>query len=189
MGTTIKHGQMTVVDDDGNLSILYQESSAADVIVDRATNANIPTNTANMQQLANKLGQLAFKSTEINDEGTSQSLTWSSKKIADTINALDISHNFYVALIEGSDGNYTSQKTVAEIEAAYQSGKPIWVIASEIFIPLRQRTNANTWVFSGYTNGQAYDITITASGVTFNYTTIEGLQTVYDAASNTVTFI
>ena len=207
MNSKILHGQMTVVDDSGNLQILHQETSAEDVFVDKTTNIHgangssvIPTDVRNAQTLFDHLGSLAFKSaiedtdidgnfivvdeseegtsvpeSEINDGVTSQSLTWSSNKINSEINTLnnrieevnvEANSILYVTLLENASGGYTAQKSVAEIEAAYQAGKAIWIESNEVLLPLRKRTDAYTWVFSGYIGKQAYDFTITASGVT-----------------------
>lgn len=247
--TTILHGQMSVVDELGNVTILHQETSAADVLVDSSTNTQIPSDVDTLQKLANKLGALAFKNeikefdltpyikndlttteagyvldaragkvlndrltsienseiltigvdeenpdiivpqSEINDNVMSDTLTWSSNKINEMIDTLGVDHNFYVELVESSEDVYVSQKTVQQIEEAYQAGRPIWVVASEIFIPLRKRVDASTWIFSGYADKQAYDISVTASGVTFTYTPIDGFAAVYNAETDVVTFM
>ena len=115
---------------------------------------------------------------EINDDVMSTSLTWSSDKINTKINAIserieevnDIANSIlYVALLKTEDGSYTAQKTVAEMEAAYNDGKAIWVISDNVLLPLRKRQDMNTWIFSGYTETQAYDITITPDAVIFTY--------------------
>ena len=210
MNTKTMHGQMTIIDENGNLTKLHQETSANDVLVDRSTNnqglnntSAIPLDVTTVQNLTNKLGGLAFKNivnsedleddiiifdetsedislpeSEINDGITSDSLTWSSSKINAHINEIidrveDINNNsnniFYVALVENANGTFTAQKTVAQIESAYQLNKAIWIISSGILLPLRKRQDANTWIFSGYTETQAYDITVTANAVTFTY--------------------
>ena len=195
---------MSVVDDYGNVTILHQETSASDVLVDRTENTQgdsgnsaIPSDVDSLQKLTNKLGSMAFKSeilssdlssveegilvvgleaedsdivlpeSEINDDVISVSSTWSSEKIHDITSKIDT--NFYIPLMENAEGGYTTDITVQEIEEAYRADKLIWVVASEIFLPLRLRTNSSTWVFSGYADGQAYDITITTNAVTLTY--------------------
>ena len=273
MATQTLHGQMAVVGETGDVTILHQETSASDVLVNRTTNTNgksgnsaIPNDVDTIQKLTNKLGDIAFKSSvsssdlandvvinnytttssghaldaragkdlndrlntleeseyvyiedsengevtlpesEINDNATSGSLTWSSSKINDElynlrgmIAALDLSQNFYVTLTDDGYNNYTTEVTVEEIEAAYKKGKAIWVIASAILLPLRQRIDSEKWIFSGYisndTTVQAYDITITDGSVLFTYheiltkSVIKGIQTDYDEETNTVSFI
>ena len=291
MSTQLYHGQMSSVDESGNVTILHQETSASDVLVDRSTNTKIPSDVDTLQKLVNKLGNFAFKTTiqftdlvsgmvvnnltttqsgyvldaragktlgdrlstveefaliigtdeedtdlvvpesEINDNTISDTLTWSSTKIKNELQNIDVQHNFYVELNKQADGSFLCLQTVSEIEVAYQKGKPIWVQrwddnpdnADFVFIPLRQRVSASKWIFSGYTDGQAYDVTIDGSSVTFVYTSmattnhveekigelseqlteiqvnygeqlktvtdqIPGLQTSYDAKTNTLTF-
>ena len=122
---------------------------------------------------------IAIPESEINDDVTSSSLTWSSNKIntqiteiIDLIDEVDNEANsvFYVVLLKNQDGSFTAQHTVAEIEAAFNKNKAIWVISESVLLPLRKRQDINTWIFSGYTETQAYDITITPSAVTFTYT-------------------
>lgn len=269
MSTELLHGQMSVVDENGDVTILHQETSASDVLVSITENVQgkdgasaIPSDVNNLQKLADKLGDMAFKSTvesgdlagdvivnnyetteeghaldaragtdlnerlatleeseyvyieesetsdvtlpesEINDDITGKDTTWSSDKITevtqeirDIIDALDIVQNFYIPLVETSNDVYTTQKTLEEIETAYQAGKAIWVIASEIFLPLRQRVDAENWIFSGYTATQTYDILISSTGVSITYKElvtrdiINGLETTYDEETETVSFI
>jgi hypothetical protein len=268
MSTQLLHGQMSVVDENGNVTIMHQETSASDVLVNN-TNTNgtngtsaLPSDVTTVQKLADKLGNLAFKTkvesgdlaagviannfntteaghaldaragselnnrletieesdyvyleeteevdvtlpeSEINDAVTGNETTWSSNKIdnvtreiRDIINALDIVQNFYIPLVEVANNVYTTQKTLTEIETAYQNNKSIWVIASEIFLPLRQRISDEHWLFSGYTETQTYDIRITTDGVSITYKElvtrdiVNGLQTEYDETTNTVSFI
>jgi hypothetical protein len=109
MSIKIFHGQMSNVDDQGNVEILHQETSASDVLVKTNLNTNgesdtsaIPENVTTLQSLINNLGEMAFQSddcllvdenstdidsnpnldTEINDSLISGSLAWSSAKIA-----------------------------------------------------------------------------------------------------------
>jgi hypothetical protein len=175
----------------------------------------VPSSVNTVQKLTDNLGGLAFKSSvdttdlpdgivivdeieedvtppesEINDNITSDSSTWSSNKINNQLNIIsdrieevntEANSIFYITLLENSSGGYTSQKTVAEIEAAYQAGKVIWIESNEVLLPLRKRNNANSWVFSGYIGKQAYDFTITATGVTKTAAT---LATTSDALPN-----
>jgi 3-dehydroquinate synthase class II len=111
MSTKILHGQMSNVDEQGNVQILHQETSASDVLVNKNLNTNgesgasaIPASVTNAQTLTNELGTLAFKSgdylmssdddendeiptpeTEIDDSTISENTTWSSIKIAHMI--------------------------------------------------------------------------------------------------------
>jgi hypothetical protein len=244
MSTELLHGQMSVVDAKGNVTVLHQETSASDVLVNNESNTQgdngssaIPSDVNTLQKLTDKIGKLAFKSnfdasdlpenlivnnyttteeghaldaragkdlnervktiedseyvyiedsednevvlpeSEINDEIVSETLTWSSDKINELIqNILNDSHVFYIPLIEGENESYTSQKTVEEIEEAYQANYPIWVIASDIFLPLRQRVDANNWIFSGYADGRAYDIQISNTGVSITYAPVATLN-------------
>ncbi len=258
MSEKLLHGQMSVVDENGDVTLIHQETSASDVLVTindntQGTNGSsaIPSDVDNLQKLTDKLGSLAFKSiidtsdltddsivnnyttteaghsldaragkdlndrlveiedsaliigideeidsdlitpeSEINDNVTSNESTWSSKKISDIFEELnDNSHIFYVRLTEDVNGNYISHTAVTDIELAYIAGKAIWVAASNVFIPLRQRINANTWIFSGYTEEKAFDITVTATGVTFAYTevaTVKRLTTTVELLEQTV---
>lgn len=244
MSTELLHGQMSFIDGDGNVTVLHQETSASDVLVNNKNNINgadggsaIPLDVDNLQKLTDKLGTMAFKSdvkssdlengliannyttteeghaldarrgkdlndrvktiedseyvyiedsedgevvlpeSEINDNTVSESLTWSSDKINDLIQQiLNDTRTFYVPLIENSDGSYTSQKTVSEIEEAYQNNRHIWAESSNVLLPLRLRVNATTWLFSGYSEGQAYDIQISDTGVTIIYNPVATLN-------------
>lgn len=191
MSTQILHGQMTVIDDDGNITILHQEASASDILVNKDTNthganggSSIPVDVDTVQKLTNKMGDLSFKS-KVEYDDLAESL----------IDALDLAKNFYIPLLKNANDTYVSQKTVSEIEEAYQKEKALWVIASDIFLPLSKRVDADNWIFSGYTATQGYDIQISSSGVTITYkdilTTdiIKGLQTDFDEDTNTVSFI
>ena len=247
MSTKISHGQMTVVDEQGNLNVLHHETSASDVLVDRTNNTQIPSDVSDLQKLVNKIGSLAFKSaigsadlngvivnnyttttegkaldavagkdlndrlgtiensnlvvlgeteesefvipeSEINDTATSTSTTWSSAKIINMINgvetrveALDVEAAFYIPLVEIADESYTTTAKITDIEEAYRAGKTIWVVASDVFLPLTTRISENEWVFSGYRDTQAFDITVRDTGVTFAYRV---LATVEDKLPN-----
>lgn len=69
MSTKLLHGQMSVVDENGDVQILHQETSASDVLLDNTTNTNgatgasaIPASADTLQKVADSLGDLAFKS-------------------------------------------------------------------------------------------------------------------------------
>lgn len=69
MSTSIIHGQMSIVDANGNVKVMHQETSAIDILIDGTQNTQgkndssvIPSNVDTLQKLANKLGSLAFKS-------------------------------------------------------------------------------------------------------------------------------
>jgi hypothetical protein len=60
---------MSVVDENGNVQVLHQETSATDVLLDNTTNSNgatgtsaIPASADTMQKMVDSLGDLAFKS-------------------------------------------------------------------------------------------------------------------------------
>lgn len=66
--TTVKHGQLSQVDEDGNVLVLQPENDGTDVKVDRTANtvgtsgaSAIPSDVDNVQKLVNKMGALAFK--------------------------------------------------------------------------------------------------------------------------------
>lgn len=61
MSTTILHGQLNDVDEQGNVRVLYQENAAEDVKVNRFVNAHIPSSITNMNELIAVLSGLAFK--------------------------------------------------------------------------------------------------------------------------------
>lgn len=237
MSTKLLHGQMSVVDENGDVSILHQETSASDVLVDIYTNTQgangtpaIPDGVDTLQKLSNNLGELAFKSvldatnldgmiandftvetsgkvldaragknlndrlsdmeeaellalgieeedstiiypeSEINDDVTSKALTWSSEKID------SLTLNFYIPLVHVSDNNYTSETPVEKIEEAYQHGKRIWIVADDLFLPLTTRTNANEWIFSGYLDEKAFDISLSPNTVTFTYKEVATME-------------
>jgi hypothetical protein len=197
MSTKLLHGQMSVVDENGDVTVLHQETSASDVLINNTTNTNIPADSDTLQKVVDKMGAMAFRSedyvyleeseetdvelpeSEINDNVTGTDSTWSSQKIEaaiqNAINARDTNQIFFIPLTQNED-NFTTDVTTEEIENAYNSHKAIWVIADGgVFLPLRLRVNANKWVFSGYisndthTATQAYDITISDTGVVFTY--------------------
>jgi hypothetical protein len=124
---------------------------------------------------------------------TSLAATWSSSKIAQYING--INGIFYISLSETANEGYTTEVELSEIEQAYQNGKFIWIIANDLHLPLRVRVSATEWIFSGYTNSKACDIKIDTTGVNVTYTdiitknVIDGIETQYNAETDTVTFI
>ena len=68
METTVLHGQLSQVDESGNVLILHPENDGTDVKVDRTANtvgasgaSAIPSDVNNLQKLINKMGALAFK--------------------------------------------------------------------------------------------------------------------------------
>ena len=75
MSTKTLYGQMTVVDDQGNETILHHETNAAVVLVNKDSNTNgtdggssIPTNVDTLQKLTDKMGDMAFKSVVTNSD-------------------------------------------------------------------------------------------------------------------------
>ena len=69
MSISTSHGQMSVVDENGNVIILHQETSASDVIVDSASNTQgengvsaLPSSVNTLQKLTDNMGSMAFKS-------------------------------------------------------------------------------------------------------------------------------
>ena len=63
------HGQVSYVDENGNVHILNGETTAADVLVEKSTNKQaesgqsaIPSDVDTLQKLADRFGSLAFKS-------------------------------------------------------------------------------------------------------------------------------
>ena len=69
MSEKILYGQMTDVDENGNKTILHQETSATVVLVDKTGNTQgidgasaIPDDVDTLQKLTDKMGDMAFKS-------------------------------------------------------------------------------------------------------------------------------
>ena len=69
MSTQTLHGQLSVVDESGNVQILHQETSATDDLINNTTNTQgasgssaIPASADTVQKLTDKLGTMAFKS-------------------------------------------------------------------------------------------------------------------------------
>lgn len=99
MATVLNHVQIGIVDNAGNVNILYPINTADDVSVDRSKNNSLPS-VKNLQELINNFGAMAFDegtdlvhistaedysgespNSEINDNITSASYTWSSNKL------------------------------------------------------------------------------------------------------------
>lgn len=106
MATTYNHVQMGTVDAKGNINVMYPITTGEDVSIKR-TNTKIPTSVTNTQELANKLGKMAFEDgddviflgssaeydgavvdSEIDDTRVSDVTTFSSSKIMKLINEL-----------------------------------------------------------------------------------------------------
>ena len=99
MGTTYEHTQLAAVQDNGDVTVIYPVNTAKDVSVE-TSNAAIPSSVKNMEDLIGKMKDMAFKSgndmvylgesstddditvdSEIDDEKTSTTSTWSSNNI------------------------------------------------------------------------------------------------------------
>lgn len=105
MASTVEnHVQLSVVDKYGNVTILYPINTAKDVSIDVDNNDAIPAGISTVQHLVDNMKDMAFTSgtdlvhiaesedeydynnmvmTEINDNTTSLSFTWSSRKITE----------------------------------------------------------------------------------------------------------
>lgn len=102
MATIETHVQLSVVDKNGNVNILFPITNGKDVRLDTNNNEAIPSGIRNVQNLVDNLKEMAFEdgenvvrvgfddgefdvneiaSSEINDNETSLATTWSSKKI------------------------------------------------------------------------------------------------------------
>ncbi len=80
MATIYNHIRTSTIDDNGNVDVLYPETTGADVSVDRSNNNKIPAVATDAQALANNLSSSAFES-PIDDTVTGASNAWSSDKI------------------------------------------------------------------------------------------------------------
>ena len=99
MGTTYEHVQLSSVDSNGNVNVLYPINTATDVSID-VKNDTIPSSVKNVQDLVDNIGSMAFNNdsdlvylgdstdydgeipnTEISDNNISEITTWSSSKI------------------------------------------------------------------------------------------------------------
>lgn len=86
--TTYTHTRMAVVDESGNVNVLYPATTAADVSLSAAADTNIPSEVTNVQLLASRLSAAAFTE-QINDSETSTDSTWSSSKIDEKFTELN----------------------------------------------------------------------------------------------------
>lgn len=104
MATRYNHIQLGVVNANGDVDVLYPQTTARDVAVDKS-NSKIPHNVDDLQELVSSFGEMAFENkdklvflgeseeyngnimeTEINDDYVGEGFTWSSKKIANSTN-------------------------------------------------------------------------------------------------------
>ena len=100
--TSYNHTRMSVVDENGNVSVMYPQNTAEDVKVDKSANTNLPSSANTAQDVLDNLSSLAFATgnpiffdesdvdqdivvAEIDDQVTSEQLTWSSKKISESM--------------------------------------------------------------------------------------------------------
>ena len=100
MAINYNHVQLGVVDGNGNVNVLYPQSTAKDVSISRTSNSRIPSGVNNLQEFMNTVGEMAFVDkkemvflgtseefgddpvdSEINDEVVSEDYTWSSYKL------------------------------------------------------------------------------------------------------------
>ena len=100
MATNFNHVQVGVVDNNGDVNILYPQNTASDVSINKDKNPIIPSNVNKLQDLVDNIGEMFFEdkdnvvflgeseeydgdliNTEINDNIISSSYTWSSEKI------------------------------------------------------------------------------------------------------------
>ena len=99
MSTTYEHTQLSAVQEDGNVKVLYPVNTAKDVSIE-TTNTAIPSSVKTAQDLVDKIDEMAFKNgsdvvflgeseefpgssveSEINDDTVSSVTTWSSSNI------------------------------------------------------------------------------------------------------------
>lgn len=62
MAVSTIHGQLSVVDSGGNVTIVKPQTDASVTIVDVSSNKVLPRNATDVQALANSLNKLAFDS-------------------------------------------------------------------------------------------------------------------------------
>ena len=103
MATYKNHLELSSVEENGDVNVLYPVNTGEDVSIKR-NNSNLPSGVTNLQQLVDKMGPTAFANaekmvfagttlgtandpatSEINDNAVKNSLTWSSEKITDYI--------------------------------------------------------------------------------------------------------
>ena len=100
MATNFNHVQVGVVDNNGDVNVLYPQNTASDVLINKDRNPIIPETVNKLQDLVDNIGEMFFEdkdnvvflgeseeydgdliNTEINDNIISSSYTWSSEKI------------------------------------------------------------------------------------------------------------
>ena len=96
MSTKFNHVQIGVVDNNGDVNVLYPQNTASDVSIDRSKNKKIYSNINKLQDLVDNMHEMSFVNKdeisfigksmepEINDNEISSSSTWSSEKINNT---------------------------------------------------------------------------------------------------------
>ena len=104
MGTTYEHTQLAAVQENGDVNVIYPINTAKDVSVE-SKNSSIPSSVKNMEDLVNSMKDMAFNNgnnmvylgsstvapeassmSEIDDEKTSTTSTWSSVAIEKNTN-------------------------------------------------------------------------------------------------------
>ena len=80
MATIYNHIRTSGVDDNGNVNVVYPETTGSDVTVDRQNNQKIPASATDAQKLANNLSSAAFTSI-VDDTSIDTDSAWSSEKI------------------------------------------------------------------------------------------------------------
>ena len=83
---------------------------------------------------------------------------------------------FYVNLTYNEDGTYTSDKKVAEMEAAYQAGHILYCVlpygGDKMILPLTCRTEAIIWTFEGAVFGEILRVQFFAD-IAIDFTKVE----------------
>lgn len=149
MGTTYDHVQLSSVDSNGNVNVLYPINTATDVSIDVNNNA-IPSSVKNLQNLVDNIGSMAFNqgedfvylgestdyngelsNSEISDNSISTITTWSSSKITTNTTAFTQGYKmttdtvdklFINPVVFNVDGRYTAYN-----EYSPEEGKQ-WVV-------------------------------------------------------------
>ena len=122
MATYINHLELSSVEENGDVNVLYPVNTGEDVTIKR-DNSNLPSGVTNLQQLIDKMGPATFSNaetivyagetlgttnnpslSEINDNITKNSLTWSSNKIK---NYVDTACYKFIN-VQDSDENYVN---------------------------------------------------------------------------------
>ena len=121
MSTTYSHIRMSAVDSEGNVRVMYPETTASDVTINRASNPNIPTTVTNLQLLANALTGSAFNE-PINDSITSSERTWSSNKVNTDLTNInvytDTDNELYFTDKAGTDHHISIKRAAGTATAA-----------------------------------------------------------------------